>query len=161
MTLQIGSSMPSGTLTQVGSDGPETVSSDAFFSTKKVVVFGLPGAFTPTCSEAHLPGFVTYLDQLKAKDIDTVACITVNDHFVVAAWAKALGIVGITMLADGNADYVSALGMNIDMSARGFGMRSARFALVADNGIVTYAAQEASPKDHSVSSAEAVHKFLS
>ena len=161
MTIQLGSLMPNGTLTQVSKEGPETIATDEFFKSKKVVLFGLPGAFTPTCSEAHLPGFVTYFEQLKSKSIDTVACITVNDHFVVAAWMEKLGIRDIVMLSDGNAEYVSALGMNVDMTARGFGMRSARFALVAENANITYVARENTPKDHGVSSAEEVFKFLS
>ena len=160
MTIQLGNSMPTSALTQVGTDGPVSVATDEFFNNKKVVLFGLPGAFTPTCSEAHLPGYVDYFEKFKAIGVDTIACITVNDHFVVAAWAKALSITGVTLLADGNADYVSALGMNVDMSERGFGMRSARFALVADNANVTYVGQEATPKDHTVSSAEAVFNFL-
>ena len=160
MTIQTGNSVPVGTLTKVGRDGPNAISTGEMFDDKKVVIFGLPGAFTPTCSEAHLPGYVNYFDQLKNLGVDTVACITVNDPFVVAAWAKAQRIENIAMLADGNADYVTALGMNVDMSARGFGVRSARFALVADNGIVSFVAQEATAKDHDVSSAKAVHSYL-
>lgn len=160
MTIQPGNLMPSGDLTQVGKDGPEIVSADDLFANKRVIMFGLPGAFTPTCSEAHLPGYAKHFDLFKAKGIDTVACLTVNDHFVVAAWARFLNIDGITLLADGNADYVTALGMNVDMSDRGFGVRSARFALLAENKSVTHVAREATPKDHGVSSAESIFAIL-
>ncbi len=161
MPIQAGETIPAATLTLVNENGPEEVSTDTLFHEKKVVLFGVPGAFTPTCSEAHLPGFVNSVDVFSAKGIDTIACITVNDPFVVSAWAKAQNVKGVVMLADGNADYVTALGMNIDMTARGFGMRSSRFAMIIDNGKVTYVAQETIPKDHGISSAESILNVLS
>jgi len=161
MPIKIGDTVPTASLTQLGADGPEALSTADLFSGKTVIVFGVPGAFTPTCSEAHLPGFLAQLDALKAKGVDTVACITVNDPFVVTAWAKAQGVNGITMLCDGNADYVSELGMDIDMSARGFGIRSSRFAMIVKDGTVAHVAQEAIPKDHGISSADAMLVALS
>jgi len=145
--------MPPATLTRVGVDGPEPINSADFFNNKTVVLFGVPGAFTPTCSEKHLPGFINQADALRAKGVDTIACITVNDPFVLTAWATAQAVEGITMLSDGNADYVKALGMSIDMSERGFGIRSSRFALIAKNGVIDYIEQEPTPKDHTVSAA--------
>lgn len=160
MPLQTGDTLPSATLTVVGDNGPESISTADFFNDKTVVVFGVPGAFTPTCSEKHLPGFIEYADALRAKGADTVACITVNDPFVVTAWANAQAVKGVTMLADGSADYVKALGMSLDMSERGFGIRSARFALIAKNGVISYIAQEPTPKDHTVSAATTILEQL-
>jgi len=160
MSIQVGEPLPSGALTQVSATGASTTSSEDLFSGKKVVLFGIPGAFTPTCSEAHLPGFIENYDAIMAKGVDTVACITVNDPFVVAAWAAAKEVEHIMMLADGNADYITALGMNVDMSARGFGVRSARFAMIVENGEAIYVAREDVPKNHDVSSAHSVLAFL-
>jgi len=156
MPLKIGNTLPSAILTQVSDSGPKLVSTDDFFLNKTVVLFGVPGAFTPTCSEKHLPGFLQHADALFAKGVDTIACITVNDPFVVSAWSKAHAVEAITMISDGNADYVEALGMSIDMSDRGFGTRSARFALIAVDGVITYIEKEDATKDHTVSAASFV-----
>jgi len=156
MAIQAGTAVPTATLTVVDGSGTSQVSSTDFFSGKKVVVFGVPGAFTPTCSEKHLPGFIEHLGALQAKGVDTVACITVNDPFVVDAWLKDQNAEGVVMIADGSADYVKALGVDFDMSARGFGVRSARFAMIVDNGTVTHIGVEEATKDHDVSSATAI-----
>ncbi len=161
MTLRTGDSVPSATLTLVGNNGPAAISTEEFFNNKTVVLFGVPGAFTPTCSEKHLPGYIQRASELQAAGADAIACITVNDPFVVAAWADAQSAEGIAMLADGNADFVTALGMNIDMSEKGFGMRSARFALIAENGVITYLAKESETKDHDVSAASTLLEQLS
>lgn len=161
MPLKIGDTLPPATLTSVSDNGPKAISTEDFFNNKTVVLFGVPGAFTPTCSEKHLPGFINQAGELKAHGVDTIACITVNDPFVVAAWAKAQNAEGVTLLSDGSAEYVTALGMNIDMSDRGFGMRSSRFAIIAKNGVITYIAQEPTPKDHEVSAASTILEQLS
>jgi glutaredoxin/glutathione-dependent peroxiredoxin len=137
MTIKVGDKMPSGTLTLVTKDGPQKVGADEFFAGKKVVLFSVPGAFTPTCDAKHLPGFVERAADLKGKGVDTVACIAVNDAFVMKAWGKAQGVEGkVEMIADGNAEYTKALGLDFDASGFGMGTRGQRFALVVDNGIV-------------------------
>jgi peroxiredoxin len=137
MTIKVGDKMPSGTLTLVTKDGPQKVSADEYFSGKKVVLFSVPGAFTPTCDAKHLPGFVEQAAQLKAKGVDTIACLAVNDAFVMKAWGKAQNTDGkVDMLADGNAEYTKALGLELDATGFGMGTRGQRFALVVDNGVV-------------------------
>ncbi len=155
MSIQVGDNMPEGTL-QVFSDGPQAISSSELFDGKKVVLFAVPGAFTPTCSAKHLPGFVDHYQALKDKGVDTVACFSVNDAFVMGAWGKSQNIPeGITMLADGNGSYTKALGLEMDATGFGMGMRSKRFAIVAENGKVTHLAVE-QPGEFRVSAAEAV-----
>jgi peroxiredoxin (alkyl hydroperoxide reductase subunit C) len=140
----------------VTSDGPKEISTDELFKGKKVILFAVPGAFTPTCSQKHLPGFVQEADALKAKGVDTIACMAVNDAFVMGAWAKDQGVGDkIVMLADGSAMFTKALGLELDLTARGLGIRSQRFALVAENGKVTHLAVEA-PGGFDVSRAEAI-----
>ena len=137
MTIKVGDKMPSGTLTLVTKDGPQKVSADEYFSGKKVVLFSVPGAFTPTCDAKHLPGFVEQAAQLKGKGVDTIACLAVNDAFVMKAWGKAQNTDGkVDMLADGNAEYTKALGLELDATGFGMGTRGQRFALVVDNGVV-------------------------
>jgi peroxiredoxin len=137
MTIKVGDKMPAGTLTLVTNDGPQKVSAEEFFKGKKVVLFSVPGAFTPTCDAKHLPGFVEKAGDLRAKGVHTVACIAVNDAFVMKAWGKSQNCDGkVQMIADGNAEYTKALGLELD--ARGFGMgtRGQRFALIVDDGVV-------------------------
>ena len=137
MTIKVGDKMPAGTLTLVTNDGPQKVSAEEFFKGKKVVLFSVPGAFTPTCDAKHLPGFVEKAGDLRAKGVNTVACIAVNDAFVMKAWGKSQNCDGkVQMIADGNGEYTKALGLEMD--ARGFGMgtRGQRFALIVDNGVV-------------------------
>lgn len=137
MTIKVGDKMPSGTLTLATKDGPQKVSADDFFKGRKVVLFSVPGAFTPTCDAKHLPGFVEKTADLKGKGVDTIACLSVNDAFVMKAWGKSQGCEGkVEMIADGNADYTKALGLDFDASGFGMGTRGQRFAMVVDNGVV-------------------------
>ena len=154
MTIKVGDKIPSATLMQMKDGGPKPVKTDELFGDKKVVLFALPGAFTPTCSAKHLPGFKTHAAELKAKGIDTIACLSVNDVFVMKAWAKDQGIGDeILMLADGSADFTRALGLEMDGSKFGMGLRSQRYALVAKDGVVEQLHVEAGG-EFRVSSAE-------
>jgi glutaredoxin/glutathione-dependent peroxiredoxin len=156
MTIKVGDTIPSMKLMTPTADGPKEISTDDIFSGKKVVMFAVPGAFTPTCSAKHLPGFVQEADALKAKGVDTVVCLAVNDVFVLGAWAKDQGAgEKVLMLADGSAAFTKALGLELDLVARGLGVRSQRFALIADDGKVTHLAVEA-PGGFEVSRAEAI-----
>ena len=156
MTIKAGDKMPSGTFTTPGPDGPQKVTTDQLFSGKKVVLFSVPGAFTPTCDARHLPGFVQHADDFKAKGVDTVACMAINDVFVMKAWGKASAVDDkVLMLADGNGDYAKALGLELDATGFGMGMRGQRFALVVDDGVVKGLYVEA-PGEFKVSSAEHV-----
>jgi glutaredoxin/glutathione-dependent peroxiredoxin len=156
MAIKVGDKMPAGTLTVVTKDGPQKVSADEFFGNKKVVLFSVPGAFTPTCDAKHLPGFVEKAGDLKGKGVDTIACLAVNDAFVMKAWGKAQSVEGkVEMLADGNAEYTKALGLEFDGSGFGMGTRGQRFALVVDNGVVKQVNVEAKG-EFKVSSADHV-----
>jgi peroxiredoxin len=137
MAIKVGDRMPAGTFTVATKDGPQKISADEFFKGKKVVLFSVPGAFTPTCDAKHLPGFVERAADLRAKGVDTVACLAVNDAFVMKAWGKAQNTEGkVEMLADGNAEYTKALGLDFDASGFGMGTRGQRFALIVDDGVV-------------------------
>jgi peroxiredoxin (alkyl hydroperoxide reductase subunit C) len=160
MTIKAGDAIPSVKVMQATAEGPKEVDTAALFAGKTAVLFGVPGAFTPTCSAKHLPGFVTQADALKAKGVELVACMSVNDAFVMQAWAKDQGITDqVVMLADGAAALTKALGMEFDLTARGLGVRSQRFALVAKDGKVTHVAVE-QPGAFEVSKAEAVLAVL-
>ena len=160
MTIKIGDAMPEGSFGIMTESGPESISSDELFSGKTVVLVSVPGAFTPTCSAKHLPGFVEHAEAILAKGVDTIAFTAVNDVFVMHAWGKDQGVGDkIMMLADGNADYVKALGLDADSSAWGMGVRGRRFTLVVDDGVVSHAAIE-SPGQFEVSSAEALLEVL-
>jgi len=160
MTIKVGDTIPSMKLMAAGADGPKEVSTDELFKGKKVVLFAVPGAFTPTCSAKHLPGFVENADAILAKGADSIVCMAVNDPFVLAAWAKSQGVDGkITMLADGSGVFTKAMGLELDLVARGLGVRSQRFALIADDGKVTYLAIEP-PGGFDVSRAESVLAHL-
>jgi len=155
MTIKVGDHIPSATLNYL-KDGVQAIRTDDLFKGKKVVLFSVPGAFTPTCSAKHLPGFIDKLGEIKAKGVDTVACVAVNDAFVMQAWAKSQNAPEeILMLADGNGAFAKALGLEMDATAFGMGMRSKRFALVAVDGVVTHLAIEA-PGEFKVSAADAV-----
>ncbi|WP_159995812.1 peroxiredoxin [Roseomonas sp. 18066] len=144
MTIQAGETIPAQKLTQATAEGPRELATDALFGGKTVVLFGVPGAFTPTCSAKHMPSFLTNLDALKAKGVDTVACMAVNDPFVMQAWAKDQGVEDrVVMLADGSAALTKSLGLELDLTARGLGVRCQRFALVAKDGKVVHVAVEA------------------
>ena len=137
MTIKVGDRMPEGQFTVMGDNGPDAVSTDDLFSGKKVVLFSVPGAFTPTCSAKHLPGFIDNLDALKAKGVDTVACMAVNDAFVMSAWGKSAGADGkVVMLADGNGEYARKLGLEFDATKYGMGLRGQRFSIIVDDGVV-------------------------
>jgi peroxiredoxin len=137
--IKIGDPIPNVTVTKVTADGPEATETDAIFKGHKVVLFAVPGAFTPTCSARHLPGFVEHAEAIKEKGVDTIACIAVNDAFVMGAWAKDQETDGkILMLADGSGDFARAMGLELDLVARGLGIRSQRYALVAEDGVVTF-----------------------
>ncbi|MCW3476606.1 peroxiredoxin [Limobrevibacterium gyesilva] len=154
--IKVGDAIPSMKLMKATADGPKEVSTDEIFKGRKVVLFAVPGAFTPTCSAKHLPGFVQNVAALKGKGVDEIVCVAVNDAFVMGAWGKEQGVGdGITMLADGSAAFTKALGLELDLVPRGMGVRSQRFALVAENGKVTHLAIEA-PGGFDVSRAEAV-----
>ena len=156
MTIKVGETIPAMKLMQATAEGPKEISTDESFKGKKVVLFAVPGAFTPTCSARHLPGFVQNSDALHAKGADTVACISVNDAFVMGAWGKDQGTDGkVLMLADGSAAFAKALGLELDLMGRGMGVRSQRYALIAEDGKVTHLAVEP-PGGFEVSKAEAI-----
>ncbi len=160
MTISVGEKMPSGTFGVMTDAGPGAVSTDELFSGKKVVLVSVPGAFTPTCSMNHLPGFVDHAEQLQSKGVDTIACMAVNDVFVMDAWGKDRAVGDkVTMLADGNGDYSRALGLEMDGTAFGMGMRGQRFAIVVDDGVATHVGVEA-PGQFEVSKAEAILEAL-
>src|SRR5688572_26271743 len=156
MAIKPGDRMPTGTLKVMAADGPKDVTTDQLFKGKKVVLFSVPGAFTPTCDAKHLPGFVQLADQLKAKGVDTIACMAVNDVFVMNAWGKASNVGDkVTMLADGNGDYAKALGLEMDGRGFGMGTRGQRFAVVVEDGVAKQVNVEA-PGQFKVSAAEHV-----
>ena len=155
MTIQVGEKIPGCTLGAMGEDGPSTVETTEFFQGRKVVLFAVPGAFTPTCSARHLPGFVDQADHILARGVDTIACMAVNDVFVMDAWGKSAGADQLVMLADGNGEFSRALGLELDATAWGMGQRSQRFALIAEDGVVTDLFVEP-PGEFRVSSAEHV-----
>ena len=156
MAIQAGETMPTGSFGVMTDSGPGTLTTDELFSGKKVVLVSVPGAFTPTCSMNHLPGFVDQADALLAKGVDTIACMAVNDVFVMHAWGKDRGVGDkVHMLADGNGDSARALGLELDGTGFGMGMRGQRFAIVVDDGVATHVAVEA-PGEFEVSKAESI-----
>lgn len=160
MTIAAGDKMPSGVFGIMTEAGPGAISTDDLFSGKRVVLVSVPGAFTPTCSMNHLPGYVDHASALKDKDVDTIACMAVNDVFVMDAWGKDRGVGdNVLMLADGNGEYAAALGLELDASKFGMGKRGQRFAIVVDDGVATHVAVEA-PGQFEVSKAEAILKAL-
>ena len=159
MTIQIGDRIPDAQLTIASADGPQAVSSADFFAGKKVALFAVPGAFTPTCSARHLPSYVEKAGALKAKGIDEIACIAVNDPFVMAAWNERDGSADVTMIADGNGDFTEALGLSFDGSRFGMGKRSQRYSMIVNDGTVEQVNVEA-PGDYRVSGAEAMLEQL-
>ena len=154
--IKTGDSIPSMKLSAATAEGPREMTTAEVFSGKKVVLFAVPGAFTPTCSARHVPGFLQNMDALRAKGVDTVACVAVNDVFVMDAWRKELGVDDrILMLSDGSGALTKALGLELDLTARGLGIRSQRYAMVVEDGRVTHLGVEA-PGDFDVSKAESV-----
>ncbi len=157
MAMQVGDKVPSATLYQMTGDGPAAITTEEIFSGKKVVLFALPGAFTPTCSAQHVPGYLKNAAALRDKGVDTIACLSVNDVFVMGAWSKDQGAEGqILMLADGSADFTKAAGMELDLTARGLGVRSHRYAVVVDDGVVKALHLEENPGELGNSSAESM-----
>lgn len=160
MTIQVGDKIPSVKLMHMGASGPEAVTTDELFKGKKVVVFGVPGAFTPTCSAKHLPGFIEHADDLKAKGVDDIVCTSVNDVFVMNAWGKDQGAGDkVLMVADGDADFTKATGLELDLTGKGLGLRNERFAMVVDDGVVKELMIDAGGK-FEATSAESVLKAL-
>ncbi len=156
MTIKAGDRIPEGKLGIMTKEGPGSLTTQELFKGKKVVLFSVPGAFTPTCSNSHLPGYIKHAAEIKAKGVDTIACMAVNDAFVMDAWGKDRGVGDkVLMLADGNGEFTRALGLELDASGFGMGKRSQRFSMVVDNGIVKELNVEA-PREFKVSTAECV-----
>ena len=161
MTIKVGDKLPSVTLRQVTPEGPKEVATDDFFRGKKVALFAVPGAFTPACSQRHLPGYVDKASDIKGKGVDEVACVAVNDPAVMTAWGKDQRAEGrVTMLADGSGDFVRALGLELDLTKAGLGMRSKRYSMLVDNGIVKSLNIEEQPGQVDASSAETMLRAL-
>jgi peroxiredoxin len=161
MTIKVGDRIPDATFTVMTSDGPQTRTTEEFFKGRRVVLIGVPGAFTPTCHRNHLPGFVSKADEILGKGIDEIAVTGVNDVFVMDAWAKQSGAEGkVTFLADGSANFAKAIGLSLDMSQRGLGMRSQRYSMLIDDGVVRKLNIEEAPGKAEVSGADALLKAL-
>jgi peroxiredoxin len=142
MTIATGDKIPAVTLKIMGAKGPEDISTDTLFKGKKVVMFAVPGAFTPGCTVTHLPGYVVLADKLKAKGVDSIVCLSVNDAFVMAAWGKSQNADELLMVADGNGEFTKAAGLEMDASGFGMGTRSKRYAMIVDDGVVSHIAVE-------------------
>ena len=153
MTIQVGDRLPDLPLTIATADGPKPTTSGEFFSGKRVALFAVPGAFTPTCSARHLPSYVEKADELKGQGVDEIACISVNDPFVMAAWGQRDGSEDITMLSDGNGEFAEAIGLGMDASKFGMGKRSQRYSMIVDDGVVKQLNVEG-PGEYRASSAE-------
>ena len=161
MTIKVGDKVPSATLRTFGPEGPKEITTDELFRGKKVALFGVPGAFTPACSQRHLPGYVEKAGDIKAKGVDTVACVAVNDVFVMNAWGKNQNVGDkVLMLSDGSGEFAKALGLELDMRTRGLGVRSQRFSMLVDNGVVKSLNVEPQPGSVEGSSADAMLKSL-
>ena len=161
MTIKIGDRLPDAKFTVMGSEGPAARTTDEVFKGKKVALFAVPGAYTPTCHVNHMPGFVDRVGELKAKGIDTIACTAVNDIFVFDHWAKDTGAAGrIEMLADGSGDFAKAIGLEIDLTGFGLGVRSKRYAMLVDDGVVKALNIDESPPVHDKSSAETLCSMI-
>lgn len=158
MTIKVGDKIPAVTLKTPGEKGPADITTAQIFDGKKVVLFAVPGAFTPGCSNTHLPGFIVNADKIKAKGVDMIVCMAVNDAFVLGAWSKTHNAEELLMLADGNGDLTKQLGLELDGSGFGLGQRSKRFAMIVDNGVVTYLGVDT--KEIKDSAAEAVLENL-
>jgi peroxiredoxin len=160
MTIKVGDRLPDATFKTMTEGGAKPLTTLEVFAGKKVVLFSVPGAFTPTCSKHHLPGYVRQADEIKAKGVDSIVCLAVNDPFVMDAWSKAQNADGkILMLADGNAEFTKKIGLELDASKHGMGLRSQRFSLIADDGVITTLNIE-EPGKFEVSSCEATFKSL-
>lgn len=161
MAIKVGDKLPGVTLRRLGDGGIDEVNTTDLTAGKKIVLFAVPGAFTPTCSEQHLPGFKQHADTIKAKGVDDIICVTVNDPFVVGEWTKAMGASGkVDILSDGNAEFTKAVGLEFDASAVGLGTRSKRYAMILDDGVVKTLLVEDVPSQADVSSANAILEAL-
>jgi peroxiredoxin len=161
MSIKVGDRLPAATFRVVTAEGPKPLSTDDVFKGKKVVLFAVPGAFTPTCHRNHLPGFVTNADAIKAKGVHTIAVTGVNDQFVMDAWKKASGAEGkVEFLADGNGDFAKAIGLSLDASANGLGIRSKRYSMIVEDGVVKVLNVEEAPGKAELSGADALLKQL-
>jgi glutaredoxin/glutathione-dependent peroxiredoxin len=161
MTINVGDKIPSVTLKQLTPEGVKEVTTDEIFGGKKVVLFAVPGAFTPACSQRHLPGFVERAVDIKGKGVDEIACVAVNDAFVMGAWGRDQKTEGkVRMLADGSGDFVRALGLELDLSKGGLGIRSQRYSMLVDNGVVKSLNVEKQPGQVDVSGADAMLRAL-
>ena len=159
--LKEGDKIPAITLKQMTADGPTDVPLTEYCAGRKVVIFALPGAFTPTCSESHLPTYIDHAQALRDKGVAAVACISTADFFVMSAWGKSLGAgEHVDMLADGNSEYTKAAGMTLDLSGLGLGERSQRYVMIVDDGVIKHLAMESNPGEATVSAADAVLKNL-
>ncbi len=155
MTIKIGERLPNATLRQVTPDGPKPVETRDYFAGKRIVLFGLPGAFTPTCHKNHLPGFIVNEAAFKAKGVEAIAMTSVNDHHVLKAWSEASGAKGhVDFLADGNGEFAKALGLDLDLSAGGLGLRSKRYSMLVEDGVVKALNIEPEPGKADISGAE-------
>jgi glutaredoxin/glutathione-dependent peroxiredoxin len=157
MPINVGDRLPDATFTTMSAEGPKPTTTAEVFGGKKVALFAVPGAYTPTCHRQHMPGFVMRFDELKGKGFDAIACTSVNDVFVLTAWAKDTQAFGkILMLADGSADFAKKIGLDIDLTARGLGVRSKRYSMIVEDGVVKALNVEDAPPNHDKSSAEAM-----
>jgi glutaredoxin/glutathione-dependent peroxiredoxin len=156
MTISVGGRLPDATFMTMTEEGPKKVTTSELFDGQKVVLFAVPGAFTPTCHAKHLPGFIRLADEIKAKGVDRIACVAVNDHFVLGAWARDLGADAIQFLSDGRGTFTRAIGMETDPPERPYGPRSERYAMIVDDGKVTALFVEPKPGQAIESSAESV-----
>ena len=159
MTVKVGDKVPSAIMKMMGEKGPQDISTADLFNGKKVVLFAVPGAFTPTCSAAHLPGFVVNADKIKAKGVDSIVCVSVNDAFVMDAWSKDKNAEEIMMVGDGNGDFTEAMGLVLDGSGFGLGKRSQRYAMIVEDGVITTLNVETGPA-FELSSAEKILEAL-
>ena len=156
MSIQAGDKIPSVTVKRMGAGGLEDLDIAAYIAGRKVVIFAVPGAFTPSCAQKHLPGYIKAADDIKAKGVDEIICIAVNDPFVMAHWAESAGAKGkVTMIPDGNGEFTRAMGMNFDGSGAGLSVRSKRYSLIAEDGVISDLQVEAAPSDVELSSANA------
>ena len=160
MTISNGDTIPTVNIAVMGDSGPEGLTTDDLFKGKKVVLFGVPGAFTPTCSAQHLPGFINNADAIKAKGVDTIACISVNDPFVMGAWGKDQSAgEAVVMVADGSAEFAKATGLEFDLGAKGLGLRNQRYSMIVEDGVVKNMNLD-EPGNFEVSSAEKILEQL-
>lgn len=161
MRISVGDRLPEATFFVMGADGPEKATTTEIFGGKKVALFAVPGAYTPTCHQQHMPGFLGHLDELKAKGVDAVACTAVNDVFVLDNWFKQTGANGkVQMLSDGSGEFAKKLGLDIDLTGHGLGVRSKRYAMLVDDGVVKVLNVDEAPPVHDKSSAETLCSMI-